>query len=365
MKILVEQKELLNSLQKTLGPTILKQNFPALNCVLINTQNNNLKLTSTDLDITITTKSFCEVKETGTLLIPMKRFISIVKELPNTKITLESSNNNLLISCKNIEYKINGLDPKEFPSLEKEKKAVLIKISPQELDEAIKLTSFSVSFEETKYVLNGILFELIKDEIQLVSSDGKRLSFVSKKLPTEQSEIANKISFILPIKAINEIQKLLKEHDDELFISVDNNKISFDFKHTKLISRTIEGEFPDYNQYIPKASAHVAKINRREFISVLRRIEILSTLEYQGVKLEIKKDSMIISKFTPQLGEAKEILPIEYSGEKIDIGFNPSFLLDVLKVLEDEFVHIEFLGTEKPAVIRSNSYIHLVLPMRI
>ncbi len=295
----------------------------------------------------------------------MKRFISIVKELPPHNITIETTKNNLLIKCEKIEFKLNTLDPKEFPIIEEVKKISLIKINSCDLEEMIRLTSFCVGYEDTNYVLNGIFFEISNDNINTIATDGKRLSFISKKLPASQPEVKTKISFILPIKAVNELYKLIKEENSEIFLSIEENKITFDLKGTQFIARPIEGEFPNYSQYIPKENKDKLKINRLQLILALRRADLLSTPDYQGVKLELKKDGLVVSKNTPQLGEVKELLDAQYAGAALQIGFNPNYLIDALKNLEDQDVSFEFFGPDKPAVLRKENYIYLTLPIKM
>jgi DNA polymerase-3 subunit beta len=213
-------------------------------------------------------------------------------------------------------------------------------------------------------VLNGILFEIAEDKITLAAADGKRLAVVKKTLPSSQPEIKTKISFILPIKAIVEVAKLIKERDEEIYLFVEENKIGFDFKTTQFIARPIEGEFPNYAQYIPAPGKDKLTINGKAFLLALRRADLLSTQEFQGVKLELKKDHVVISKNTPQLGEAKEEVSAHYDGAALQIGFNPNYIIDVLKNITDETVSFEFFGPDKPAVIRQDDYIYLVLPMK-
>jgi len=365
MKFSIEKEVLLDALQRVLGPTTSKQNFPALNSVLISSIHNKLKLTTTDLDTTIITTQEASIQEKGKISIPMKKFISIIRELPSQEVAMEIAKNNLLIRCGKIEFKITTVDPEEFPKVEESQKASLIKILPETLAETIRLTSFCVGQEETNYVLNGILFEIHEDKIKLVATDGKRLSFIQRKLHHTQPEVKTKLSFIVPIKAIQELIKLIKEKEEEIFLAVEENRVGFDFKHTQFITRTIEGEFPNYSQYIPKEGKEKLTINRKEFLAALRRADLLSTPDYQGVKLELKKDALTVSKSTPQLGEAKEVISAQYSGTPIQIGFNPQYLMDVLKNMDQEEAGIDFFGVDKPAVLRSQDYIYLVLPIKI
>ncbi len=364
MKFIINKDILVENLQKVLGPTTTKQNFPMLNSVLITTTRNNLKLTTTDLDISIISSQELDKIEAGEVAIPMKKFFSIIRELPPEKITIEKVKNNLLIRCEKIEFKVSILNAEEFPKIQEKGGVSLIKVDPQELEEMIKLTSFCVGHEDSNYVLGGILFEIDQSKIKLVSTDGKRLSFSQKKLPPKQPELTSKISFILPIKAVNELQKLIKEKIGEAYLSVEENRVSFDFKDTHFIARPIEGEFPDYSQYIPKEGKDKLVVNRKKLLFALKRASLLATTDHQGVKVELKKDHLNIYKNTPQLGEVRETVDACYSGAHLEIGFNPNYLIDALKNLGGEEVCIDFFGADKPAVLRKEGYIYLLLPMK-
>lgn len=365
MEFILNKEILLEILQQIVGPTTTKQNFPILNSVIIQTIKNKIKFTTTDLDVTIIVFQDGEVTEEGKTAIPMKRFLSIIRELPSHEISVKAIKNNLLIKCEKIEFKLPLIPPTEFPPIEEKKKATLIKLDPVVLEEMIRLTSFCVGYEDVSYVLNGILFELQEDEIALVSTDGKRLSFIRRKLPESQPEIKTKISFILPIKAIQELYKIIKTVENEMFLFIEENKIGFDFKNTQIIIRPIEGEFPNYSQYIPRENKDKMIVNRQKFLFSLRRADILSTQEYQGVKIELKKDKATLLKTTPQLGEVKEVVDVQYQGAALEIGFNAQYLIDVLKNIDDEDVVFEFTAPDKPAVLRKENYVYLVLPVKI
>ncbi|MCF7908192.1 MAG: DNA polymerase III subunit beta [Candidatus Omnitrophica bacterium] len=365
MKFNINKEDLVDKLQTVLGPTTTKQNLPVLSSVLIVATEDSVTFTTTDLDTTIISSQKVNVSASGRIAIPMKRFTTIIRELPPQEITIEVVKNNLSIRCGKIEFKINTLNAEEFPQPPENKNTSLIKILPQELEEMVKLTSFSVGYEDVSYVLGGILFEIEKNKINLVATDGKRLAFFQKSLPINQPELKTKISFILPIKAVNELYKLLKEQNEEIYLSVGGSGVSFDFRNTQFMARSLEGEFPDYSQYIPAKGKDNLVVDRKKLLFALRRANVLSTQDHQGVNLTLKKDNLVISKTTPQLGEVKEELEVEYGGGSLNIGFNPTYLIDVLKNLEDETICVNFSGDDKPAVLRREGYVYLLLPIKI
>jgi DNA polymerase-3 subunit beta len=336
-----------------------------LSSVLLTLEKNTLRFITTDLDITIISLQETKEAEPGKVAVPMKQLFSIVRELPPGEITIEKSKNTLLISCEKIKFKVNTLNPEEFPQTRDSKGVSLIKIIPQELEEMIRLTSFCVGREDSNYVLGGILFEIDENKIKLVSTDGKRLSFIQRRLPPKQPEVASKITFILPAKAVSEIYKLIKDKKEDLYLSVEENRVGFDLKNIRFIARPIEGEFPNYAQYIPQEGKDKLIVNRKNLLFALKRASLLSTTDYQGVKLELKKDSLNIYKSTPQLGEVREVVDARYNGAHLEIGFNPGYLVDALKNLSDKEISVDFFGADKPAVLRKEDYIYLLLPVKL
>ncbi len=365
MNLTINQNTLLEGLQKVSGPATTKQNFPVLNAVLIESTKDKLILTTTDLDTTIVTSVPASITKSGKVLVPIKKLISIIRELPPQSISLEIIKNYLLIICEKIEFKVNILNHEEFPKIQISEETPLIKLNPDVLSDALRLTSFCVGYEDTNYVLNGIFFELEENYITNVSTDGKRLAVVKHKLPPEQAEIKTKIEFILPIRVVAELQRLIKEKKEEVFLFTEHNKIGFDLKDTQMIARPIEGEFPQYTQYLPPPQKEQMRIKRTEFLAALRRAALLSVPGYVAVELEVKEKEIVVSKSTPQMGEVKEVLDCVYNGKAFKVGFNPSYLIDVLKNLDEEEVIFEFVDPDKRAVLRTENYIYLVLPMRI
>ncbi|MCF7870646.1 MAG: DNA polymerase III subunit beta [Candidatus Omnitrophica bacterium] len=364
MNLIIDRRDLVESLKSVVGPTTTKQDFLALSSVLITTEKNQIKFITTDLNLTITTQTKGDIKTPGKALVPMRRFISIARELPDTKINLEKVKNNLLIKCEKVEFKINTLKEEEFPRIQEKKEAVTIKMLPEALEEMVRLTSFCAGYEDVNYVLSGVLFEIKGNKIKLVATDGKRLSCAARDFPDNQAEIEEKIAFILPNKTVGEIARITKEKQNPFYLSFSKKNIEFDFKETKIIARPIEGDFPNYSQYIPKQKGNQLTVDKNDFTASLRRIGLLTTAEYQGVKFSLKKNKMIVYKTTPQLGEAKEEINTKYQGPALEIEFNPNYFIDILKQIKDQEITIDFFGTEKPAVIKRENHTYLLLPMK-
>lgn len=362
MKFKVEKSILISAIQAVQNVITTKSALPILSNILIEAQNEVLRLTATDLDIGITCVIPVDIQEQGAITVPAKRFSDIIKEFPLDVINVTTKKNNqVIIDSEICQFKIMGLVKDEFPKLPEFKDKKAVKIGQGVLKQALSLTSFAVSLDETRYVLNGILFKINKGVLMLVSTDGKRLAIAERKLNAEADA---EISMIVPIKTIQELCRNLKD-EGELSLVVSSNQALFDLGNVVIISRLIEGEFPDYKQVVPAVSENKMKIGRDKFLLAVKRSALLATPDYQAVKLEVFKNKLVISKSTPDIGEFHEELAVEYQGRELVIGFNPVYLMDVLKNLNEETICLELVDGEKPGVIRISGYVYIVLPMRL
>lgn len=362
MKIEINKDVLLSGIQKVQNVISAKSTLPILSNILIDAQAGKIKLTATDLDIGISCVVPVDNQEPGLITIPAKRFGDIIKELPDDKVTINTKKNNLvIIETKSCQFKIMGLPYEDFPKLPEFKEGGVIKLEQSSLKEMLILTSFAVSLDETRYILNGILFKITPNTITLVATDGKRLAVIERKLSQSTDK---EMQLIVPLKTIHELNRNLQE-DGELSMLIGNNQALFDLGGTVIISRLIEGEFPDYQQVIPPVAENKIHIYREQFLLSVKRAALLSTPDYQAVKLEVFKNKLVVSKSTPDIGESREEISIEYQGKEIAIGFNPNYLIDVLKNLKEEKVEFELTDTEKPGVLRIAGYVYIVLPMRL
>jgi len=362
MKIKIQKEDLIRGIQIVQNIIATKAALPILSHILLEAQQDNLRLTATDLDIGISCVIPVDAQEPGAITIPAKRFGDIIRELPGENVDISTKkNNSVIIETENCQFKIMGLAREEFPKLPEFKDKEVIKLEQSALKQILSLTSFAVSFDETRYILNGILFKIQKNNLVLVATDGKRLAIMEKAL---QHNLEKEIRFIVPIKTIHELNRNLKE-EGELSLILGTNQVLFDLGGVVIISRLIEGEFPDYQQVIPPASENKMQADREQFLLAVKRAALLSTPDYQAVKLELFKNKLVVSKSTPDIGESREEIPVEYPGKELLIGFNPNYLIDVLKNLSGEKIVLELTDSEKPGVIRMNGYIYIVLPMRL
>lgn len=365
MNVIITKEELMFGIQLVQNAVSQKSSLPILNNVLIEAVKDNLLLTATDLDIGICATISANVEQEGAITVPARKFFDIIKNLPEQGDIIISlkKNNYVTIKTEKALFKIIGLPKEEFPQLPVFNENDAISIDNKTLSNMFNLTDFAVSKDDTRYVLNGLLVTIKADKISIVATDGRRLAAISKSLP--QKTLVDK-EIIIPTKTVQEVKRMLS-NEGEVSIKFSANQVMFSFPRSFVISRIIEGEYPNYKSVIPEKSMKEMKVLREDFLSAARRASIFTDQDSMAVKLSIKKDKMIISKNTPYLGEAREDINITYTGdEEMEIGFNPRYLIDVLKCLPGEEVTFEVNSPTKPGVVRlAEEYTYVILPMQL
>jgi len=366
MKIRIDKTDLLRGIQVVGNVITTRSVLPILSNILLETAKNRIKLTTTDLDIGISLLLNAEVVDPGAITISTKRLSDIIKELPAGVVALSTRKNNVVdIQLESCEFRLMGLPKEEFPRLPDFKEKNEVTFEQAALKQMLQLTAFAISHEETRYVLNGLLFELKnetgKGVVKFVGTDGRRLAVVEKKLDIKSSK---EFKIIIPHKAIQELLRNLGD-EGEVTVGVGPNQIFFEMDGITLISRLIEGEFPDYRRVIPPASSTKVPLEKEAFVLALRRANLLTTPDFQAVKFEVFKNKLVISKTTPDIGEFKEEIAIDYGGKEMLIGFNPTYFLDMLRHWPEEGFALELYDADKPGVVRSDEYVYIVQPMRL
>jgi len=376
MELKIGVQELSRALARSQGIVERKSTMPILAHVLLEaTKAQQLHVSATDLDISVSSDHPCEVAKEGKLAVPAKQLYEIVKSLPENDVLLKRASNNYLeLKSGAAEFRLVALSADDFPALPRFEKVHFVKVEPKWLLEMIDLTSFSVSSDETRYNLNGVYFEPSAGTLRTVATDGHRLSLAERPL---ESDFHVKKGVILPRKGLGEMKKLLLEaaSGDTKLAFVENSAI-LQRPDVKLVMRLIEGVFPDYRQVIPKAGEKSFKIGRDRFLETLRRVSLLSTDKAHAVKLELEGGLLRVLSQNPDLGEAREEVPVEYSGEPLKIGFNARYIMDALAALATlepaavKDVQMELAddlspGVLKPAGESTTRFTGVVMPMRI
>ncbi len=369
MKIHTTKDILLKGIQIVQNAVSSKNTLPILSHILIEAKKNEIRLTATDLEIGISVSVEGEVIEEGSFTVPARKFSEIIKELSgevSIHISLKKGQS-IYIEAGKSYFRLVGLAREDFPQLPEVPQGGgrggdSVKIPQKKLKSMIQLTSFAMSHDETRYVLNGILFSFKDKALKLVATDGRRLAIIQKDIP----ELGNlKKDVIIPMKTIQELNRNLGDEGDIIF-HFKENQLLINLGQTQITSRLIEGEYPNYEQVIPKKTKEELSLNTQDFLQATRRASILTNQDSQSVKINIIKDRMIITKSTPDLGEVREEMEVDYKGGEFIIGFNPAFLIEMLKNVQEDNVTFSFVDPEKPAVIKvGEDYTYVVLPMQV
>lgn len=364
MKFNTPKDVLLKGIQSVQTAINTKSSLPILSNILIEASDDNLVLTTTDLDIGIVSTIPVKPSIAGAITIPAKKFSDIIKELPDGEtISVSVKKNNLVtIDCEKSSFKIMGLPKEEFPQLPEFKDKDSITLQQKKLKKMLRLTGFAISHDETRYVLNGILLVIKPSLIRMVATDGRRLAMVEDKMQLPKT-LERKL--IVPTKTIAELDRSLGD-DGDVKIFFSDNQVFFDMGTTRIVSRLIEGEFPNYEQVIPKEAKDKVVISRERLLPAIRRVALFTNPESMAVRIDVARDKIVLSKSAPYLGEARVELDADYKGKEMAVGFNPDYLIDLLKNMDQETVSLELVDPDKPGVIRLGSeYVYVVLPMQI
>ena len=367
MNLSITKEQIMVGLQAVQNVVSTRTTLPILSNVLLRAENGRLELTATDLDVTVACRVEATVKENGSTTVPVKKLFGIVREL-HGEIEIESDEKNVTtIRSGNSYFKINGLGADEFPPLPAFKDDRKVVFEQIKIKLMLKKTSFAVSTDESRYVLNGIFISLKDSKMTLVATDGRRLALVDEEADIN-SESAGE--FIVPAKAVNELNRLLTDKG-QIEIKLGENQAAFTLKEEKtasilLITKLIEGNYPNYRQVIPGEAKERIALGREEFLQALRRAEIMTSEKANSVKLTFTKNMLAITANSPEVGEARETLAVNYKGKEMAIAFNPRFLIDPLVALAEDEVFIELIDELSPGVIKINGpFLYVVMPMRL
>lgn len=363
MKFTVSKDKLLDGLQTVQNVVSTRTTLPILSNVLIRAEDGVLRFTTNDLDVGMSCSIEAKVEKGGGTTLPARRLASIVKELPAAEVEVEvDSKNTASIRCGQSFFKMMGLAEEEFPALPKLADAKVFTLRQKELKDALRKTAFAISTDETRYVLNGILFSFKEGKLTMVATDGRRLALVDLELEFPRGQ---EVDVIVPSKCVTELQRLLGD-EGELKMNVGENQVSFDVNGKVLVSKLIEGNYPNYKQVIPPEAKERVTIERELLLTAVRRVSLLSSEKSNSVKMIFTKNNLEITANTPEVGEARESLAVNFKGKDMSIAFNPGFLQDPLRNLTDDEVHIDLIDEMSPGVIKIGTpFLYVLMPMRI
>lgn len=359
-----EKQEILEGISIVQKAITGKSTMPILEGIYIRTNENSLTLIGSDMDVSIQTTVNANIIEQGSIVIDAKIFGEIIRKLPNSSIKIETLENQIIrITCEKSVFDVVYMNTNEFPELPEINEDLKVSVKQNILKNMIKGTSFAIAQDETRPILQGILFEVKNKNLNLVALDGYRLAIKSEFLDTDIN-----IDVVIPGKTLNEVSKILEDVDNIVDITFTNNHILFNLEKTKIISRLLEGKFINYNSLLPQEHKLLVDVNRQELQNAIERASLMAKDGNTNlIKLDVQQDNLIITS-NSQLGKVREEITIKLQGEEVQIAFNSRYLLDVLKNVEDDEVVMKMTSGISPCVIEqksSENAKYLVLPVRL
>jgi DNA polymerase-3 subunit beta len=370
MQFSVSKNALLKELNLLQGIVEKKSTIPILSNVLIETANaSTISLVATDLDVSLQTECAAESVRTGSIVLQARKLFEIVRNLPDAEINFAKEENDWVrIVCASSDFRIVGQAKEHFPSTPKADKAGLT-IPASVIHSLINRTVFAITQEESRYALNGALLLFAEGRLQMVATDGHRLALAGANLD-QGLDRTDQLRVIIPKKALIELAKLTAGAEDDLDMARDENHLYFEVQNRHLTSRMLAGQFPNYELVLPKNNDKTIALNVDKIAQAIRRAALMADERSHGVKVELSAGKLSITSQSADVGEAKEVIPLDYSGDTLSIGFNAQYLLDFLGVVGTEEVLFELKDEQSPALIRpsgdgQSDYKYVVMPMRL
>lgn len=364
MKAVTTKAELANLISKLQGIIAQKPAIPILSSVLIEATEDQLVLSATDLTTSMRCYAEAKVIEEGSIALPARRFFQLIKELTSPQIKLTSTENDIAeISAGSSIFKINGMPKSEFPTLPNFSGSAEICIDSTTLKEMFVRTSFSAAREDSRHVLNGMLFQIINKKAIFVGTDGKRLAKIETPVEIDNSFHG---SYILPIKAVEEICKMLDENTQKATLGLMHDKVFLESNNAILATKLLTGQYPEIEKVIPKTKDNPILLHREELMSLLRQISLFTTESSGSVRFIFETGQLELLATSNEIGEGKVSMPANYQGARQEIAFNPFYFLDILRHTKDETVSLYINGSYSPGVVTdSTSAIYVIMPMRL
>lgn len=375
MKFKINRDHFSSGLQQVLNVVGTRATMPILSNVLIEASSGSISLTTTNLDMGIRCQIKAEVAEKGALTLPVRKLASIIRELPSLDVEVETyASHQAKITSGTSLFRIMGIGSEEFPPLPTFNDQHSFLLAQEELSRMLKSVSYAQSTDETRYIMNGVYFNFAENQLSLAATDGRRLAVISKELEVTEDNAGH---LILPAKTVAEVERLLGQ-GDSVRIAFNDRQVAFEINtgtsgddsglaaSIYLVSKVVEGNYPNYRQVIPKQTDQHFKINREAFLNCVRRAALVTSDKNNAVKLHVVDNLLEVTGSSSEFGESNVSLNIEYSGPEVTVAFNPLFLQDPLKALNRDEVLFEFKDEMAPGVIRTpESFLCVIMPLRL
>ena len=368
MRFTISREKLQEGLTAVAASIPAKTTLPVLANILVETTDRGIRLSGTDLDIAVSTEVTADIEAPGAITIPARKLAEIARELPPAPVKIAASGEQRVsLECGRSRFKLLGLPRDEFPSFPTVRFQESWRVRSGDLQKLISHTAFAVSTEESRPILNGVLWELRPEYMRMVATNGHRLS--KMELPIK-SVGAPASDLIVPPKALEQIRRLFPA-EEELEIARGDNHLGFRSPFTSVFTRLIEGPYPNYDQVIPRDNDRYAIADKTALMGALKRMSVIASDQTHRIRLSFNAGMLKFSVQTPDLGEAQDELPVRYTGDPLDIGFNATYLLEILKFIPTEEVRLTFKAPERAATLEPEGwsdpakFLCLVMPLRL
>jgi len=370
MELVVRKNDLLRELQLFQGIVERKNTIPILANFLMEAKDGEVRFLATDLEVALRSKCAATVAKGGSLTLPAKKLYEIVKSLPETDIRISEDKSGVKVAAERFESRMQTLPREDFPTLPESGTGSSASLARTPLREMVTKTQFAITGEDTRYFLNGALFVLKPDSMSLVATDGHRLALVTAPREKQGKKDAEDDRPILPKKTLGELGRLLLEGDGDISYERGENHLFFEVGGRLLISRMIDGQFPAYERVIPKGNDKHIEFERDRLTNAVRRVALLSNERSRAVKFQVDKGKVDVTSSSPELGEAHETLPVEFSGGSMQICFNAQYVLDFLSAVSSDVVSLDLKdevsqAVMKPVGVEGYDYTYVIMPMRV
>ncbi|MBA3555352.1 MAG: DNA polymerase III subunit beta [Gemmatimonadales bacterium] len=369
MKLTITREQLQEGLVAVAASVPAKTTLPILSNILLEATGDGIRLSGTDLDISVSTTVSASVDQEGAITLPARKLVEIVRELPSAAIRLTASGEQrVTIECGRSKFRLLGLPREEFPAFPGVKFEGGWRVASRDLQKLISHVAFAASTEESRPILNGVLWELKPERMRMVATNGHRLARMD--IPASPAGGATQADLIVPPKALEQIRRLFGS-DEEVEIARSENHLGFRSATTQVYTRLIEGPYPNYEQVIPRENDKAATADKAALTAALRRMSIVASDQTHRIRMAFANGSCKLSVQTPDLGEAQEELGVSYEGDPLEIGFNAAYLLEILKFIPTDEVRMTFKAPERAATCEPvgwddpASYLTLVMPLRL
>ncbi|MGI8496214.1 MAG: DNA polymerase III subunit beta [Gemmatimonadaceae bacterium] len=368
MRFSIAREKLQEGLTAVAASVPAKTTLPVLANLLVETTERGIRLSGTDLDMAVSTEVVADVEQHGAVTIPAKKLAEIVRELPSAPVKISAAGEHkITIECSRSRFRLHGLPRDEFPSFPSVKFAESWRIRSGEVQKLISHTAFAASTEESRPILNGVLWELRPDRMRMVATNGHRLAKMEVAVSASAAPAGD---LIVPPKALEQIRRLFPA-EEELEIARGENHLGFRSPFTAVFTRLIEGPYPNYEQVIPKDNDRIALADKNALFQALKRMSVIASDQTHRIRMSFNAGMLKLSVQTPDLGEAQDELPISFEGDQLDIGFNATYLLEILRYMPSDEIRLTFKAPERAATIEpsgwndSASFMCLVMPLRL